>query len=64
MVDAVGHNVNVYDVSGRLPEFLYAFGELGLGDGQFSSPSDIAPDGTGRLYVTDRENSRVQVWSY
>ena len=64
VVDAVGQDVKVYDVSGDTPEFLFTFGGIGIEDGQFSFPNDIAIDETGRLYITDRENGRIQVWSY
>jgi DNA-binding beta-propeller fold protein YncE len=64
VVDAVGQNVKVYDVSGPEPLFLFTFGSWGMGDGQFNYPNDIALDNTGRLYITDRENNRVQVWAY
>jgi DNA-binding beta-propeller fold protein YncE len=64
VVDAVGQNVKVFDVSADEPKFLFAFGDWGQGDGQFNYPNDIALDSYGRLYVADRENNRVQVWSY
>lgn len=64
VVDAVGHCVNVYDVSGSEPVFLFTFGEWGMDDSQFNYPNDIALDSTGRLYIADRENDRVQVWAY
>ncbi len=64
IVDAVGQNVKVYDVSGEQPHFLFDFGELGINDGQFQYPNDIAVDSSGRLYIADRENNRIQVWSY
>ena len=64
VVDAVGQNIKVYDVSGTQPRFLYAFGDYGAEDGLFNYPNDIALDNSGRLYVVDRENNRVQVWSY
>jgi DNA-binding beta-propeller fold protein YncE len=64
VVDTVGQDVHVYDVSEPELSFLFAFGRWGLGDGQFDYPNDIAIDATGRLYITDRENNRVQVWSY
>jgi len=35
-----------------------------VGDGEFNFPNGLALDSTGRLYVTDRENNRVQVWGY
>jgi DNA-binding beta-propeller fold protein YncE len=37
------------------------FGGSGSGAGQFSQPWHLAVDGSGRLYVADRSNSRVQV---
>jgi DNA-binding beta-propeller fold protein YncE len=64
VVDAVGQHVAVYDVSGDLPEFLYLFGDYGVDNGLFNYPNDIYVDATGRLYIADRENNRVQVWSY
>mgnify|MGYP006418628171 CR=1 FL=1 len=64
IVDAVGQDVKVYDVSGDHPNFLFLFGYLGLDDGQFQYPNDIVIDLTGRLYIVDRENNRIQVWSY
>ena len=64
VVDAVGAVVRVYDVSGTAPQFLYNFGAPGAADGQFNYPIDIYMDGTGRLYIADRDNNRVQVWSY
>jgi sugar lactone lactonase YvrE len=64
IVDAVDQSVKVYDVSEPEPRFLFAFGDWGTEDGEFSYPVDIALDGTGRLYIADRENNRIQVWSY
>ena len=64
VVDTVEQCVKVYDVSDLEPSFLYAFGDWGTEDGQFNYPGDIALDSTGRVYVADRENDRIQVWSY
>ena len=64
VVDAVGHTVRVYDISGEEPAFLYKFGDLGDEDGFFYYPSDICMDNAGFLFITDRENNRFQVWSY
>jgi DNA-binding beta-propeller fold protein YncE len=64
VVDAVQQSVKVYDVSEDEPRFLFAFGDWGMEDGEFNYPVDIALDGTGRLYIADRENNRIQVWSY
>lgn len=64
VVDSVGQNIKVYDVSKAKPVFLYTFGDYGIEDGLFNYPNDIALDKSGRLYIADRENNRVQVWSY
>jgi DNA-binding beta-propeller fold protein YncE len=64
VTDAVGSMIRVYDVSGTAPVFLYNFGLPGTDDGQFNFPIDICIDGTGRVYVADRDNDRVQIWSY
>lgn len=44
---------------GRL---LASWGEPGTGPGQFNLPHGIAVDREGRVYVADRENSRIQVF--
>ncbi len=64
VVDAVGQDVKVYDLTGERPDFMFTFGEFGVEDGQFNYPNAIAVDGTGRLYIADRENNRIQVWTY
>ena len=42
---------------------LASFGDPGSGPGQFRVPHSIRVANDGRLYVCDRENSRVQVFS-
>ena len=64
VVDAVGSVIRVYDVSGSVPQFLFNFGVPGTDAGEFNYPIDICIDGTGRLYIADRDNDRVQIWSY
>ena len=64
VTDAVDHNVKVYNVAGDRPVFLYAFGEEGQQIGQFNYPNDIVLSSDGKLYVADRGNNRIQVWSY
>lgn len=64
VADAVGQLIRVYDVSGEEPAFLYNFGDFGPLEGQFNFPIDVCMDSTGRVYVADRENNRVQIWSY
>lgn len=49
-----------FDRSGR---FVRQWGKLGTGPGEFAVPHTIALDAAGRVYVGDRENARVQVFS-
>lgn len=64
VVDTIGQQVTVFDARGDDVRQLFAFGDLGAGDGQFSYPNDIAIDDSDRLYISDRANNRVQVWAY
>jgi DNA-binding beta-propeller fold protein YncE len=64
VADAVGSLVRGYDISGNEPLFSYSIGGFGVAEGQFNYPMDVIIDGTGRLYIADRENYRIQVWSY
>lgn len=43
--------------------FSSKFGEKGNGKGQFNCPSGIACDSTGNVYVTDKYNHRIQVFT-
>ncbi|HEY7893129.1 MAG TPA: hypothetical protein VIC05_13055 [Solirubrobacteraceae bacterium] len=66
VVDATAQVVDVYQLSSRVaevPRYIGSFGGEGLGNGQFQYPNGIAIEG-GRIYITDRENGRVQVWEY
>ena len=64
VVDVSAHKVKVYGLEGEMPEFLFTFGDLGTGDENFQYPTDIAIDQRGRIYIADRENNRVQIWTY
>jgi hypothetical protein len=44
-------------------ELLSSWGEPGSGPGQFNLPHSIAVDRSGRVYVADRENNRIQIFS-
>lgn len=44
-------------------ELLFSWGEPGSGPGQFHIPHGIAIDRQGTVYVADRENSRIQIFS-
>lgn len=59
--DGYGNNRVVrFDKNGK---FIKQWGKLGTGRLEFSLPHAIAIDSKGRLYVADRNNARVQVYS-
>ncbi len=58
-----GYRNNRVVVANAKGEIIRTFGELGTGPGQFSLPHAIARDSKGRIYVADRNNSRVQVFT-
>jgi DNA-binding beta-propeller fold protein YncE len=68
VVDTVNQVVRVYlpseDETSPAPVYGFSFGEQGTNDGAFEYPNGAAVDSQGRIYITDRENNRLQVWSY
>ena len=44
-------------------KFIEAWGTPGVGPGQFDNPHSLALDSTGRIFVGDRTNNRIQVLS-
>ncbi len=63
-------NGRVYVVSGSCVHILNselsiygAFGKSGSGEGQFNSPEHITCDSTGKVYVADSGNHRIQVFT-
>lgn len=44
-------------------KLLHSWGEPGSGPGQFLVPHGIAVDAAGTVYVADRENSRIQLFT-
>ena len=43
-------------------KYLLEFGSRGSGPGQFELPHNIVVDAQGKVYVTDRENRRIEVF--
>lgn len=61
VADGYGNaRVHRYDAHGSLER---SWGEPGSGPGQFNLPHGIAVDSAGTVYVADRENSRVQLFT-
>src|SRR5947209_2438522 len=61
VTDGYGNaRVHKFSPDGRL---LFSWGEPGSGPGQFNLPHGIALDREGRVYVADRENSRLQIFT-
>jgi DNA-binding beta-propeller fold protein YncE len=66
VADTSDHQVRIYtiDKSKATPTYLGSFGTEGQLDGTFEYPNGVATDKRARVYITDRENNRVQVWGY
>jgi DNA-binding beta-propeller fold protein YncE len=60
VADRAMHRVAVFGLDGAK---LFTFGGIGVADGKFNIPIDIAVDRTGLVYVLDNGNFRVQVFS-
>ena len=54
------HRVSVFHTSG---EFVHSFGKKGSGRGELNWPYGIAVDKDGFVFVCDKDNSRIQVFS-
>jgi hypothetical protein len=52
--------ISKFDAKGK---FIKQWGTAGKGPGQFGMPHCLAMDSAGRLYVGDRDNNRIQVFS-
>ena len=67
VADTAAQIVKIYLIEPKksaIPRYIGSFGEEGQLDGQFQFPNGVATDAYARIYVTDRENNRVQVWRY
>ena len=67
VVDTTNQTVHVYrlgDKGSNTIAFIGAFGDEGVADGLFEYPNGVATDTRSDIYITDRENGRIQVWSF
>jgi len=66
VADTADHMVRVYTIakSKATPTYVGSFGGEGQLDGTFEYPNGVAADKRAHIYITDRENNRVQVWGY
>ena len=66
VADTSDHQIRVYtiDEAKATPTYVGSFGEEGQQDGAFEYPNGVATDSRAHIYITDRENNRVQVWGY
>ena len=59
VADYGNHRVQVFSRDG---EFVEAFGDEGVGEGEFRGPTAIAMDAQGLVYVAEDRGQRVQVF--
>jgi DNA-binding beta-propeller fold protein YncE len=67
VVDTADHMLRVYSLGSskhETPKYIGSVGGEGQVDGRFEYPNGVATDVRAHIYVTDRENNRVQVWGY
>ena len=57
--DTRGVRVTAYNLAS---DFFETFGSFGRGDGQFISPTSIAVDGIGQVYVSDENTHRITIF--
>lgn len=61
VVDTINNAIRVFDKNGT---YLFSFGRQGFGDGEFLFPNQIFADNSGKIFISDWGNNRVQVWGY
>ena len=58
-VDRRGVRVTMYNLDS---DFFGTWGSFGEGDGQFLSPTAVAVDSLGQVYVSDEDNHRISIF--
>jgi DNA-binding beta-propeller fold protein YncE len=64
VADTADHMVLIYgaDKSKPTPTYIGSFRTAGQLDGTLEYPKGVATDKRAHVYITDRENNRLQVW--
>ncbi|MDD2331047.1 MAG: tetratricopeptide repeat protein [Candidatus Cloacimonetes bacterium] len=60
VVDTPGNCIYIFD--GLTGEFISSFGEKGSRSGELNSPTSIAIQPNGLVYVADNKNKRIVIW--
>jgi len=66
VVDTTNQTVKAYKLNGDGSNRVLSigsFGDEGIGEGLFEYPNGISIDSQSHIFVTDRANNRIQVWS-
>ena len=66
VVDTTAHQVRFYSIDAATGALTYvnSIGTEGRQEGGLEFPTGVAADTRGRVYVSDTQNDRLQVWSY
>jgi surface protein len=57
----LNYDNNTVHLFSSVGNFIFVYGSTGSGDGQFNQPSAAMVDSSGRIYVCDRQNHRIQI---
>jgi NHL repeat-containing protein len=60
IADTFNNRIQKYETNGTL---ITQFGSLGMADGEFNTPLDVAIDSQDKIFVTDPFNHRIQVFA-
>lgn len=61
VLDSKAHRVHIFD---RFKGFyLGSFGAKGAGRGEWRNPGGITSDGSGKIFVADKNNRRISIWN-
>ncbi len=62
VTDVTNHRTLAFDVTGDEANLAFQFGRVGFGRGQLRYPEGIAVR-SGHIYIANRENSRIDIWT-